>query len=85
MKNFVFVLTALAAIATAVPAIAQDKPTTKEGTDHDAMHHEMHDHEHMHGDMHEHEHMHGDMHEHHYHHHHHHHHHHHMTDHPDHA
>jgi hypothetical protein len=88
MKNIIFVLTAFAALATAVPAIAQDKQMTKEGTDHPAMHHEMHDHEHMHGDMHEHEHMHGDMHEHHHHHHHHHHHYHHhdhTMDHPDHT
>jgi pentapeptide MXKDX repeat protein len=79
MKNIVFVLAALAALVMAAPAIAQDKPMTKEGTDHPAMHQDIHEHEHMHGDMHEHEHMHGDMHEHehmHEHHHHHHHHHH---------
>jgi hypothetical protein len=87
MNKVLYLLAALAAISTAVPAVAQDKPATDKPMVHQDMHEHGDMHEHEHGDMHEHEH--GDMHEHmhehhHYHHHHHHHHHHHMMDHTDH-
>jgi hypothetical protein len=41
MKNVFYVLAALATIAIAAPAVAQDKPMMKEG-----MHHRMHHHYH---------------------------------------
>ena len=41
MKRISYVLAALATIAIAAPAIAQDKPMMKEGT-HDGMHGGMH-------------------------------------------
>jgi hypothetical protein len=47
------VLAALAAIAIAAPAVAQDKPMMKEGM-HDGMHHHMHMHMHVHHHYHHH-------------------------------
>jgi hypothetical protein len=55
MKKISYVLAALAAIAVAAPAVAQDKPMVKEGSDkpmmHDHMHHHMHVHHHYHHHM----------------------------------
>jgi hypothetical protein len=50
MKKISYVLTALATIAIAAPAVAQDKPMMKEGM-HDGMHHHMHVHHHYHHHM----------------------------------
>ena len=47
MKKISYVLAALAAIAIAAPAVAQDKPM-KEGMDKPMMHHHMHMHHHYH-------------------------------------
>ena len=49
MKKISYVLAALATIAIAVPAVAQDKPMMREGM-HQGMHHrmEMHNHHHHH-------------------------------------
>jgi hypothetical protein len=41
MKKISYVLAALATIAVAAPAVAQDKPMMKEGM-HGGMHHRMH-------------------------------------------
>jgi hypothetical protein len=55
LKKISYVLAALAAIAVAAPALAQDKPMMKEGMDkpmmHDHMHHHMHVHHHYHHHM----------------------------------
>jgi hypothetical protein len=49
MKNISYVLAALATIAIAAPAGAQDKPMMKEGMgDKPMMHHRMHHHHHHH-------------------------------------
>jgi hypothetical protein len=49
MKNIFYVLAALATIAIAAPAVAQDKPMMKEGMgDKPMMHHHMHHHYHHH-------------------------------------
>ena len=49
MKNISYVLAALATIAIAVPAVAQDKPMMKEGMgDKPVMHHHVHHHYHHH-------------------------------------
>jgi hypothetical protein len=49
MKNFSYVLAALATIAIAAPAVAQDKPMMKEGMgDKPMMHHHVHHHYHHH-------------------------------------
>jgi len=50
MKKISYVLAALATIAIAAPAVAQDKPMMKEGM-HDGMHHHMHVHHHYHHHM----------------------------------
>jgi hypothetical protein len=49
MKKISYVLAALATIAIAAPAVAQDKPMMREGM-HQGMHHrmEMHNHHHHH-------------------------------------
>jgi hypothetical protein len=49
MKKISYVLAALATIAIAAPAVAQDKPMIREGM-HQGMHHrmEMHNHHHHH-------------------------------------
>jgi hypothetical protein len=46
MKKVSYVLAALATIAIAAPAIAQDKPMMKEGGMHHRMHHKMMMHHH---------------------------------------
>jgi hypothetical protein len=52
MKNFSYVLAALATIAIAAPAVAQDKPMMKEGMgDKPMVHHHMHMHHHYHHHM----------------------------------
>jgi hypothetical protein len=49
MKKISYVLAALATIAIAAPAVAQDKPMMKEGMgDKPTMHHHMHMHHHYH-------------------------------------
>jgi hypothetical protein len=49
MKNISYVLAALATIAIAAPAVAQDKPMMKEGMgDKPMMHHHVHHHYHHH-------------------------------------
>jgi hypothetical protein len=49
MKKISYVLAALAALAIAAPAVAQDKPMMKEGMEHKPMmHHHMHHHHHHH-------------------------------------
>jgi hypothetical protein len=53
----IFVLAALATIAIAAPAVAQDKPMMKEGM-HEGMRGGMHHHMHMHMHHHYHHHMH---------------------------
>jgi hypothetical protein len=55
MKKFSYVLAALATIAIAAPAVAQDKPMMKEGMGgKPMMHHHMHMHMHMHHHYHHH-------------------------------
>ena len=44
MKKLFYVLAALATIAVAVPAVAEDKPMMKEGTHHRMQHHHHHHH-----------------------------------------
>jgi hypothetical protein len=52
MKKISYVLAALATIAIAAPAVAQDKPMTKEGMGgKPMMHHHMHVHHHYHHHM----------------------------------
>jgi hypothetical protein len=51
MKKLSFVLAALATIAIAAPAVAEDKPMMKEGMDKPMMHHHMHVHHHYHHHM----------------------------------
>jgi hypothetical protein len=52
MKKISCVLAALATIAIAAPAVAQDKPMMKEGMgDKPMMHHHMHVHHHYHHHM----------------------------------
>jgi hypothetical protein len=48
MKKLSYVLAALATIAVAVPAVAQDKPMMKEGMDKPMMHRHVHHHYHHH-------------------------------------
>ena len=48
MKKISYVLAALATIAVAAPALAQDKPMMKEGMDKPMMHKHMHHHHHHH-------------------------------------
>jgi hypothetical protein len=51
MKKIAYVLAALATIAVAAPAVAQDKPMTKEGMDKPMVHKRMHHHHHHHHTM----------------------------------
>jgi hypothetical protein len=51
MKKISYVLAALATIAVAAPAVAEDKPMMKEGMDKPMMHHHMHVHHHYHHHM----------------------------------
>jgi hypothetical protein len=54
MKKISYVLAALATIAVAAPAVAQDKPMMKEGGDKPMMHEQMHHHMHVHHHYHHH-------------------------------
>jgi hypothetical protein len=47
MNKISYVLAALATIAVAAPAVAEDKPMMKEGMDKPMMHHHHHHHHHM--------------------------------------
>jgi hypothetical protein len=53
MKKISYVLAALATIAIAAPAVAEDKPMMHEGM-HEGMHHGMHHHMHVHHHYHHH-------------------------------
>ena len=47
MKKLSYVFAALATLAVATPAFAEDKPMMKEGMDKPMMHHHRHHHHHM--------------------------------------